>query len=161
MDVEMGVQTGAESDTDAVTIVDPRVETVVDPGDVRPDLAQPDIRQPGGSAAPSTGGRDPREREPLWRDLIGDVLRRERQAQERTLQEVADAARISMPYLSELERGRKEGSSEILAAAAHALGLRLSDLISLAYSRLGEYEKVASAGRPVGVASRDSLCLAA
>jgi hypothetical protein len=149
MDVEMGVKTGAESDTD------------VDPGEVRPDLAQLDIRQPGGSAAPSTGGRDPREREPLWRDLIGDVLRRERQAQERTLQEVADAARISMPYLSELERGRKEGSSEILAAAAHALGLRLSDLISLAYSRLREYEKVAAAGRSVGVASRDSLCLAA
>ncbi|HEY8983014.1 MAG TPA: helix-turn-helix transcriptional regulator, partial [Streptomyces sp.] len=69
-------------------------------------------------------------REPLWRDLVGDVLRRERQAQQRTLKEVAEAARISMPYLSEVERGRKEASSEILAAAAQALGLTLSDLLA-------------------------------
>ncbi|WP_240660250.1 helix-turn-helix transcriptional regulator [Streptomyces sp. WAC 01529] len=75
-------------------------------------------------------------KEPLWRDVVGDVLRRERLAQERTLKDVADAARISMPYLSELERGRKEGSSEVLAAAAHALGLRLSDLLSLAQGQL-------------------------
>jgi len=111
----------------------------------------------------SSGRRDADAREPLWRDLIGDVLRSERRAQERTLQDVADEARISMPYLSELERGRKEASSEILAAAAQALGLRLSDLISLAHSRLGEYEQLtAAASRPsVGAVSRDSLCLAA
>ncbi|WP_328583337.1 helix-turn-helix domain-containing protein [Streptomyces sp. NBC_00370] len=71
-------------------------------------------------------------REPLWRDVVGDVLRRERLAQERTLKQVAEAARISLPYLSELERGRKEASSEVLAAAAHALGLRLADLLGLA-----------------------------
>jgi len=105
--------------------------------------------------------RAPREREPLWRDLIGEVLRRERQAQERTLQDVADVARISMPYLSELERGRKEASSEILAATARALGLRLSDLISLAHGRLGEYERVAASRRSAGVTDRASLCLAA
>ncbi|MBA2813479.1 helix-turn-helix transcriptional regulator [Streptomyces sp. KM273126] len=75
-------------------------------------------------------------REPLWRDLVGDVLRRERLAQERTLKDVAEAARISMPYLSELERGRKEASSEVLAAAAHALGLGLGDLLSLAHGEL-------------------------
>ncbi|WP_307783423.1 MULTISPECIES: helix-turn-helix transcriptional regulator [unclassified Streptomyces] len=73
----------------------------------------------------------PAPKEPLWRDLVGDVLRRERLAQERTLRDVADAARISMPYLSEVERGRKEASSEVLAAAAHALGLDLGDLLSL------------------------------
>jgi hypothetical protein len=79
----------------------------------------------------------PRERsEPLWRDLVGEVLRRQRLAQERTLKEVADAARISLPYLSEVERGRKEASSEVLAAAAHALGLGLGDLLSLAQSEL-------------------------
>jgi transcriptional regulator with XRE-family HTH domain len=120
--------------------------------DLGPDLERTEPR----------GRRDARE--PLWRDLIGGVLRSERQAQERTLQDVADSARISMPYLSELERGRKEASSEILAAAAQALGLRLSDLISLAHSRLGEYEKLtaAAASRPsFGVANRDSLCLAA
>jgi transcriptional regulator with XRE-family HTH domain len=74
----------------------------------------------------------------LWRDIVGDVLRRERLTQERTLKDVADAARISMPYLSELERGRKEASSEVLAAAAHALGLGLADLLALAHGRLAE-----------------------
>lgn len=112
---------------------------------------------------------DRRRREPLLRNLIGEVLRRERQEQARTLQDVADAARISMPYLSELERGRKEASSEILAATARALGLRLSDLINLAHSRLGEYEtaaQMASAAtasrQSVGaLGSRDTMALAA
>ncbi|MEV3987405.1 helix-turn-helix transcriptional regulator [Streptomyces sp. NPDC049837] len=75
-------------------------------------------------------------KEPLWRHIVGDVLRRERLAQQRTLKDVADAARISMPYLSELERGRKEASSEVLAAAAHALGLGLADLLTLAQEGL-------------------------
>lgn len=78
----------------------------------------------------------PAAKEPLWRDVVGDVLRRERRAQERTLKDVADAARISMPYLSELERGRKEASSEVLAAGARALGLSLADLLSLAQTEL-------------------------
>nr|WP_246108594.1 helix-turn-helix transcriptional regulator [Streptomyces sedi] len=78
----------------------------------------------------------PPVREPLWRDLVGDVLRRERLARGRTLKDVADAARISMPYLSEVERGRKEASSEVLAAAARALGLDLADLLALAQHRL-------------------------
>jgi predicted transcriptional regulator len=81
----------------------------------------------------------PAPKEPLWRDLVGDVLRRERLAQERTLKDVADAARISMPYLSEVERGRKEASSEVLAAAAHALGLDLGDLLSLAQSEFTQH----------------------
>ncbi|MFC8624004.1 helix-turn-helix domain-containing protein [Streptomyces anulatus] len=75
-------------------------------------------------------------REPLWRDLVGEVLRRERQAQGRTLKDVAKAARISMPYLSEVERGLKEASSEVLAAAAQALGLNLADVLALAGERL-------------------------
>ena len=65
----------------------------------------------------------------LLRHLIGAALRRARQRQGRTLREVADAARVSMPYLSEVERGRKEASSEVLAAICRALGLRLSDLL--------------------------------
>ncbi len=102
-------------------------------------------------------------REPLWRDLVGDVLRRERLAQERTLKDVADEARISVPYLSEVERGRKEASSEVLAAAAHALGLGLGDLLSLTH---GELVRV-TAGRPPaarGVPAstpHGGLCLAA
>ncbi|NUV66559.1 helix-turn-helix transcriptional regulator [Streptomyces sp. CAI-121] len=75
-------------------------------------------------------------REPLWRDLVGEVLRRERRAQGRTLKDVSEASRISMAYLSEVERGRKEASSEVLAAAAQALGLSLADILALAGERL-------------------------
>ncbi|MGW7584182.1 helix-turn-helix domain-containing protein [Kitasatospora sp. NPDC054768] len=96
------------------------------------------------ASPPASGGesrppRTPARREPLWRDVVGDVLRRERLAQERTLKDVSEAARISMPYLSELERGRKEASSEVLAAAARALGLGLADLLSLAQDELARY----------------------
>ncbi|MEU5398693.1 helix-turn-helix transcriptional regulator [Streptomyces sp. NPDC005963] len=107
---------------------------------------------------PASAG--PTGKEPLWRDVVGGVLRRERLAQERTLQDVADAARISMPYLSELERGRKEGSSEVLAAAAGALGLDLADLLALTQDELAR--RAAAGGRlgrvgsvpPLSVASR-------
>ncbi|MEU8545775.1 helix-turn-helix domain-containing protein [Streptomyces roseoverticillatus] len=81
-------------------------------------------------------GEPPLTREPLWRDVLGDVLRRERLAQKRTLKDVADAGRISMPYLSEVERGRKEASSEVLAAAAQALGLSLAELLVLVHKEL-------------------------
>ena len=66
----------------------------------------------------------------LLRDLIGRVLRRLRLEQERTLRDVADAARVSVPYLSEVERGRKEPSSELLSAICTALHLELTDLLA-------------------------------
>jgi transcriptional regulator with XRE-family HTH domain len=66
--------------------------------------------------------------EPLWREAAGDELRRERHASERTLADVAGRAGISVQYLSEVERGLKEPSSEVLAAVAGALGLRMADL---------------------------------
>lgn len=104
----------------------------------------------------------PAPREPLWRDLVGDVLRRERLAQERTLRDVADEARISMPYLSEVERGRKEASSEVLAAAAQALGLGLGDLLSRAHGELVRVTaRRASAPRGVSGSAHNGLCLAA
>ncbi|WP_374991166.1 helix-turn-helix domain-containing protein [Streptomyces sp. LHD-70] len=90
-------------------------------------------------------------KEPLWRDIVGDVLRRERLVQERTLKDVADAARISMPYLSELERGRKEASSEVLAAAARALGLSLTDLLSRGHA---EIIRLSGAGPVSGAGGR-------
>ncbi len=103
---------------------------------------------PVADPAPSPGvPLRPAAREPLWRHVVGDVLRRERRDQERTLREVAEEARISMPYLSEIERGRKEASSEVLAAAAHALGLRLADLLALAQHEL------VRAGTPAGDAA--------
>jgi transcriptional regulator with XRE-family HTH domain len=75
------------------------------------------------------GRRRPQPR-PLLRTLVGEVLRRHRQEQRRTLAEVAREACVSMPYLSEVERGRKEPSSEILAAVCDSLGIELSDLLA-------------------------------
>jgi transcriptional regulator with XRE-family HTH domain len=71
--------------------------------------------------------RMPRRR-PLWREAVGAFLRQVRTHQERTLADVAEAAGVSTQYLSEVERGRKEPSSEILGAVADALGLNLADL---------------------------------
>jgi transcriptional regulator with XRE-family HTH domain len=73
--------------------------------------------------------RQQRQR-PLLRTMVGEVLRRTRLEQHRTLADVAASARISMQYLSELERGRKEASSEILAALCTALRLDLSELLA-------------------------------
>ena len=75
------------------------------------------------------GGRDRRTR-PLLRTLVGEVLRRHRLEQRRTLADVARAARVSMPYLSEVERGRKEASSEVLAAVCDALRVELADVLA-------------------------------
>jgi hypothetical protein len=124
----------------------------VRPGTTRPVSERPATAPPGDPAARQT-------REPLWRDLVGDVLRRERLAQERTLKDVADAARISMPYLSEVERGRKEASSEVLAAAAHALGFGLGDLLSLAQGELTRHS--ARSRRAVPGSPYNGMCLAA
>jgi transcriptional regulator with XRE-family HTH domain len=63
------------------------------------------------------------------RELIGATLRRHRLAQGRTLREVAVKGGISLTYLSEVERGRKEPSSEVLVAVCDALGLVLSDVL--------------------------------
>ncbi len=68
---------------------------------------------------------------PLLRRVIGSVLRRVRQRQGRTLKEVAAAAGVSLPYLSEVERGTKEASSEVLAAICRALRLPMPDLLDL------------------------------
>ena len=64
----------------------------------------------------------------LLREVLGDVLRRARTKQARTLREVSDTARVSLGYLSEVERGRKEASSELLAAICGALDVSLADL---------------------------------
>ncbi|MEU7472611.1 helix-turn-helix transcriptional regulator [Streptomyces sp. NPDC044984] len=123
-----------------------------------PDRARVIPLRPG----PSRPEPAPAPREPLLRDLVGDVLRSERLAQERTLKDVADAARISLPYLSEVERGRKEASSEVLAAAAQALGLGLGDLLTRAH---GELVRVTGrrtvTGRGVSGSAHNGLCLAA
>ncbi len=65
--------------------------------------------------------------DPLWREVAGSVLRDERRRQRRTLAQVAERAGMSVQYLSELERGRKEASSEMLGAACGSLGLTLAE----------------------------------
>lgn len=65
----------------------------------------------------------------LLRQAIGATLRRIRLDRSLTLRVVADEARISMPYLSEIERGRKEASSEILEVICRALDMTVLDLL--------------------------------
>lgn len=65
----------------------------------------------------------------LLRRLLGDVLRRQRQRQGRTLREVSASARVSLGYLSEVERGQKEASSELLSAICDALDVRMSEVM--------------------------------
>lgn len=64
----------------------------------------------------------------LLRQVIGNVFRRLRHERGITLRELAELAQVSVPYLSEIERGRKEPSSEMIAALAGALGTTLIDL---------------------------------
>jgi hypothetical protein len=83
------------------------------------------------------------QREPLWREVAGSVLRAERRSQQRTLAHVAGRAGMSVQYLSEVERGRKEASSEMLAAACGSLGLGLAEFARRCAGAVG-------AARPAG-----------
>ncbi len=76
---------------------------------------------------------EPSDEAPLWREHVGRQLRRLRTDRGETLTETAGRAGISPQYLSELERGRKDASSEMLAAVTGALGASLLD-ITLAVS---------------------------
>jgi len=78
----------------------------------------------------------------LLREAIGDRLRHARTNQRRTLREVSRAARVSLGYLSEVERGRKEASSELLSAICDALELPLSVLLHNVASDIGALESV-------------------
>ncbi len=72
----------------------------------------------------------------LLREVLGDVLRQARINQGRTLRQVSDTARVSLGYLSEVERGRKEASSELLSAICDALDVPLSRLLTEASEQL-------------------------
>lgn len=72
---------------------------------------------------------DHREGRPLLRETLGTVLRGVRGESGRTLRDVADAARVSPGYLSEIERGRKEASSELLASISDALQVSLGEVL--------------------------------
>ncbi|ALV32910.1 helix-turn-helix domain-containing protein [Streptomyces sp. NPDC059690] len=89
----------------------------------------------------------------LLRRLLGDVLRRQRQRQGRTLREVSSSARVSLGYLSEVERGQKEASSELLAAICDALDVRMSELMREVSDELAlaELAQSAAAASPAPV----------
>ncbi|HEU0191521.1 MAG TPA: helix-turn-helix transcriptional regulator [Mycobacterium sp.] len=89
----------------------------------------------------------------LLREAVGDVLRRTRAAQGRTLREVSDSARVSLGYLSEVERGRKEASSELLNAICGALGVRLSAVLFDAGRFVSRAEAREVAAAPVAATS--------
>ncbi len=93
---------------------------------------------PGGSPPAPTfdPGPDPGDDGARLREVIGAVLREERRRQGRTLADVAEEAAVSLPYLSEIERGRKEVSSDLLHVVHEALGLELVDVLERAAQRL-------------------------
>jgi transcriptional regulator with XRE-family HTH domain len=84
---------------------------------------------------------------PVLRQVVGDTLRGLRLRQRRTLREVSAAARVSLGYLSEVERGQKEPSSELLAAICGALDVELSDLFAEVSQTLRREEKLALTNR--------------
>jgi transcriptional regulator with XRE-family HTH domain len=97
------------------------------------------------------------------RQVIGETIRATRLRQRRTLRQVSTSARVSLGYLSEIERGQKEPSSELLAAICAALEVRLSDLFAEVSDTMRRDEKRADVARhaagltgvvPVGSPSR-------
>lgn len=103
------------------------------------------LRPVPGRGRQSPGDRKP-VREPLWREALGQRLRSMRQEQGETLVETAGRAGVSPQYLSEVERGRKEPSSEMIAAMAGALGTSLGGLIQQVADDLVRHRQV-SVGR--------------
>ncbi|MEU2039694.1 helix-turn-helix domain-containing protein [Nocardia niwae] len=94
------------------------------------------------------GGRDDRQApqtspEPLWREVLGEQLRTLRQDRSETLVETARRAGISPQYLSEVERGRKEPSSEMIAALAGSLGTTLGELTGQVADQLQARRRIA------------------
>ena len=96
--------------------------------------------------------------EPLWREVLGHRLHTLRVEQGQTLGETAGRAGMSPQYLSEIERGRKDPSSEMIAAVAGALGASLVDLTAQVTADL---QQVKSPTRPNGTSAGVVLALAA
>jgi transcriptional regulator with XRE-family HTH domain len=96
----------------------------------------------------------------LLRRLLGDVLRRHRVRQSRTLRDVSSVAGVSLGYLSEVERGRKEASSELLAAICGALDVTLSEVLREVSDDLAREERRVRLA-PVGFAATSTGVAAA
>ncbi|MGW6378583.1 helix-turn-helix domain-containing protein [Rhodococcus sp. NPDC055112] len=83
---------------------------------------------------------------PLLRKVYGEILRDERRDQDRTLDDVARKVGMSKQYLSEMERGRKEPSSEMLRSVCDALGLPLENLLARGVRRLSAPRRIGQHG---------------
>jgi transcriptional regulator with XRE-family HTH domain len=86
----------------------------------------------------------------ILRQALGAVLRRRRMEQGRTLRDVAATGRVSLGYLSEVERGQKEASSELLAAICSALGVPLSDVLRELSDEVAVLEAMSTLGSNLG-----------
>jgi transcriptional regulator with XRE-family HTH domain len=82
----------------------------------------------------------------LLRSLLGSVLRQQRLRQGRTLRDVSASAQVSLGYISEVERGQKEASSELLAAICSALDVPLSDVLREVSEQMAFEEATTAAG---------------
>lgn len=94
------------------------------------NAALPNLTHTVKIAAPSSTAPTYGKKMVLMRQVIGEELRRRRNEQSRTLRDVSRDAQVSLGYLSELERGQKEASSELLAAVCAALDTPLSSLLA-------------------------------
>ena len=99
----------------------------------------------------------------LLRTQLGNTLRGHRLRQRRTLRDVSGAARVSLGYLSEVERGQKEASSELLASICGALDVPLSEVLSQVSERVAVVEQANAsvAALPVAAGSAQALVSAA
>ncbi len=85
----------------------------------------------------------------IWREIVGEELRHQRLHQNRTLRDISSSANVALGYLSEIERGRKEASSELLNAVCVALGVSLSEILSACSQRAVAMERSADVVRPL------------
>lgn len=90
----------------------------------------------------------------LLREVVGQSLREARTQQGRTLREVSADARVSLGYLSEVERGQKEASSELLAAICSSLALPLSSLLRAVSDKVEATELTAAGVKPLPIAPK-------
>src|ERR1700760_4851215 len=108
---------------------------------------------PFGRQALEPQASEPQALEPLWREVLGSRLRALRADRAETLVQTAERAGISPQYLSEIERGRKEASSEMIAALAGALDISVADLMAGAAEELRRTATLVLGGQVTGTAT--------